>query len=451
MNSLKKTFLPLLISAATLVVGFWLLEKNYQHELQKMGWLPTNKLNLYPYGRRLSGYTVTENTPNFHLNAYDDKFLPVAFETDSYGFKTDGTILQKTKDRNTIRIFITGGSTAWGSIESRKIMRDTTYPEGNYCYAATIAGKLKKLLQTEYPELKFEVIDAAVVHFLFHQSFALYYEKLHDFNPDIVVNIDGHNDLGDVLEAENHGDPYKAGSTQMEEELQLATTARLPQWPYTLVYYDFKYIRQHGNNQNSRKPALSVSNDVTVIKHEPDHKSYELIKPNLIISKKLLWLIDSYERQLRADGVYSIFCLQPMLRRRIYQKELSVTEQRFRTFLERVTIGDTLNLKANPGEFGKLFNDQQLADQMGVDKYWVNVLIQEYMFNDFSNVFDSIVTVNGGTYLDINKAMTGLGGDKEFYVDYCHLTPFGNQFVAELLLKKVALYIAQKRTVNSRL
>ena len=40
MNSLKKTFLPLLISAATLVVGFWLLEKNYQHELQKMGWLP---------------------------------------------------------------------------------------------------------------------------------------------------------------------------------------------------------------------------------------------------------------------------------------------------------------------------------------------------------------------------------------------------------------------------
>lgn len=244
------TLVDLRCNAGSWILAAW---KELSAWVAKNGVASTNKLNLYPYGRRLSGYTVTENTPNFHLNAYNDKFLPVAFETDSYGFKTDGTILQKTKDRNTIRIFITGGSTAWGSIESRKIMRDTTYPEGNYCYAATIAGKLKKLLQTEYPELKFEVIDAAVVTFLFHQSFALYYEKLHDFNPDIVVNIDGHNDLGDVLEAENHGDPYKAGSTQMEEELQLATTARLPQWPYTLaymilnIYGSMEIIRIRGN------------------------------------------------------------------------------------------------------------------------------------------------------------------------------------------------------------
>ena len=41
--------------------------------------------------------------------------------------------------------------------------------------------------------------------------------------------------------------------------------------------------------------------------------------------------------------------------------------------------------------------------------------------------------------------MTGLGSDKEFYVDYCHLTPFGNDFVVGLISKKVEVYLDQHK------
>ena len=428
-----------------LIAGVALLERHYQHELVKLGWLPKTQLNKYPYGRKLSGYSVSQNTPNYIFNAYDDNLKPAFAQTDSNGFLTDGTVLSKTKDSGTIRIFITGGSTAWGSLESQGLMHDSTYPEGSYCYKATIAGKLQALLQAKYPRQKFEVIDAAVVMFRFHQSMALYFEKLHDFNPDIIINIDGNNDQ-EIFWGTDNTDPYLSSAPQFEEELQLETIARLPQFSYTLLYYNFKNMMQQGKPRKIKliKRGGPDSNQ-RVILHEPSLKSYQTIRQVYKLPPKIFWLIGSYQQQLRADKVYSIFCLQPTLQRRQYQKQLSPTELRLRNILETITAADTAKLNAYLDETGKA--DQRFKDlcqQLGPDKYFVKTSYKLYALSEVSPFIDSITIANGGAFVDVNKAMTTLGPDKEFFMDYCHLTPYGNCFVAQLLFNKVETYLQNK-------
>src|SRR5208283_2554230 len=86
----------------------------------------------------------------------------------------DGVDIKKDKPKGLIRIILTGGSGMRGTMES-----------GTYDYPTSIAGNLKRILSIRYPDKKFEVINAAVVRHLFVQSYAGYYEKLHDFHPDI--------------------------------------------------------------------------------------------------------------------------------------------------------------------------------------------------------------------------------------------------------------------------
>jgi hypothetical protein len=189
----------------------------------------------------------------------------------------------------------------------------------------------------------------------------------------------------------------------------------------------------------------AISNDETVINHELNEKAFELVKPYLHVSDKMLWLISSYERQLKTDGVYSIFCLQPTLRRRGYQKELSPTELRLRASLEKVTVADTINTRlAINSDKGLLLLYATIEPIIHQGVYWMPDMLSAYVFNQLSPVLDSTVSSNGGTYLDINKEMTGIKSEEEFYVDYCHLTPYGNEFVAEMLADKVDSFMKQR-------
>ena len=57
-----------------------------------------------------------------------------------------------------------------------------------------------------------------------------------------------------------------------------------------------------------------------------------------------------------------------------------------------------------------------------------------YFYDDFlSAAFQKTAEGFGVPYVDMNREIAGLGPDVEFYTDYCHLTPQGNQRVAEIL------------------
>lgn len=117
----------------------------------------------------------TTDYPYFYF-----QLLPEAGLRNTDGFKTQ---YDRNKNPGITRIAVTGGSVAYGN-----------KPE------ETIAYFLEKQLQQTYPYKKFEVINAGVPAFVVEQEFIMIQLVLQYYKPDIIVSIDGYNDLisGDI-------------------------------------------------------------------------------------------------------------------------------------------------------------------------------------------------------------------------------------------------------------
>jgi lysophospholipase L1-like esterase len=99
--------------------------------------------------------------------------------TNKYGFRYGDDFPVKKPD-NEIRIFITGGSVAWGW----GVNQEDLY--------ATVA---EKALQDSFPDKKIRVVSTGVVSYLSTHEKTLVLNKLKDFEPDIVVMFTGYNDI----------------------------------------------------------------------------------------------------------------------------------------------------------------------------------------------------------------------------------------------------------------
>jgi len=65
---------------------------------------------------------------------------PTRLLIDENGFAVGKTPLTANKPKGTIRIFVMGGSTAFGTIQISERVGDESYPRGYYSYEASIAG-----------------------------------------------------------------------------------------------------------------------------------------------------------------------------------------------------------------------------------------------------------------------------------------------------------------------
>jgi lysophospholipase L1-like esterase len=91
-----------------------------------------------------------------------------------------------------IRIVIMGGSTVWGS--------DAHLPfAGTIDNRDTIAGHLEAILNAkalaQKRELKVQVVNAGVVGYRLFQDFIYFNHVIAHYQPDLVIAMDGHNDL----------------------------------------------------------------------------------------------------------------------------------------------------------------------------------------------------------------------------------------------------------------
>ncbi len=478
-----KLFKQTLIQIGIFLLFFVTLELCSYIVLRNMGVNPLDTVQKYPYGRRISGYYATENLPNHTYNAFDglDHFKPDKMVSDSFSFFSDKPLhVDRTTDE--IRIFLTGGSAAFGSIESQEITHDKSYPSGCYTYNSSIAGIMKAELNKKFPDKHFEVINAAVVAHRFNQNYLMYYAAIHQFHPDIIINMDGYNEGYTLRSGMPFSDPTI--KDEMEGLIDLEARSRYATFPFTvfLINYTlnrntrrllskqtkqtkqkqqseildeyfkiivevakvppakwdtvhhilYKYMVEVGgmkknkkeDSRNVKEAGLQLlttlgtvldSAQIDVFKstiNQTSYSTYKIFEPLLIEkSQTLFWLINSYEAQLKGDNIYSIFCLQPMLNRRLYQKTLSPLELQLRT-----------NIEGNSSVSN----------------------VYRYFFDDyFTSHADSIVKHYGGAYIDMNKEITGLKSTDEFYVDYCHLTPFGTKFVAEKFAKLVETHLQQ--------
>jgi hypothetical protein len=356
-----------------------------------------------------------------------------------------------------------------GCLQTWSLIKMFDYPQGCYDYETSIAGKLKQILTKRHPNIKWEVINAAVVMHQFNQSMAEYYEKIHDLNPDIIINMDGYNDLWISLDFINKGDPFLNTYSQASQGIELEMLKRSARFGYTYMLLNNILLRK--GEEKSKEPEIksvlknTSVNDLTSIAKaslmdiNPDKKierdSFKCImsymKANM---SKQLWLISSYENQLKHDGIYSIFCLQPMLARETNQKKLSVKEVTMLNQLNKLDM-ENIALKVDVSLIlGKNNSDaQQLIEcfnQSGESRYYVRKYNNTFFINDYiSPAIDSIIKLYDASYIDLGSKMTNIPDNVEFYLDYTHTTPFGNQFIAEEMAKEVYIYLEKKETIQT--
>ena len=102
----------------------------------------------YRYNRILSGYTVFQNVPNHSFRTSAIKSSPADPIRSSTNSVFSRTGLSATRNpQGTFRIFLVGGSTAFGAGQNMGYHAVHPYPDGLFAYPSSIAGRLKAILE----------------------------------------------------------------------------------------------------------------------------------------------------------------------------------------------------------------------------------------------------------------------------------------------------------------
>jgi hypothetical protein len=116
----------------------------------------------------------------------------VTYRYNNYGFRDEEDL--GPKGQNEFRVFVMGGSAAYGSEvrelgSYREISGEKAYPSSR-----TIAGQLQEFLQEGMPHRKVRVINAAVVSYEIAQNYVMYLSLIRYLAPDLIVTMDGWNE-----------------------------------------------------------------------------------------------------------------------------------------------------------------------------------------------------------------------------------------------------------------
>src|SRR2546427_780166 len=143
----------------------------------KMGSLPTYK------PRHLLDF--------YRFYRVNPEYRSATVRIDAAGFRNDEEVTPE-KPNNVVRILTMGGSTVWGE--------DGHYPStATIDNSQTIAARLETMLNARaaarQAPFRVQVLNAGVVGYRLYQNLDYFIHRLVEFRPDLVVEIDGHNDL----------------------------------------------------------------------------------------------------------------------------------------------------------------------------------------------------------------------------------------------------------------
>jgi lysophospholipase L1-like esterase len=373
----------------------------------------------YPYNRILSGYTVFQNVPGHSFRTSAIKTDPAEPDPvlDEHGFLHD-TPITREKPPGTFRIFLVGGSTAFGAGQNVRYHAVHPYQDGLYTYPSSIAGQLHSYLQTHNPAAHYEVINAAGFERRIHQSLIQYIETLSQFQPDLVINFDGMNDVYSLAT----GTPFADLEQQLPFYVELYQGQRSP-LRYSSTYYVLstaysKWVNRQRSAERAptnpapaaTSPAATTSTGENSGGQNSARAFYEKSKGRYTKNgERLLQIVRQYFAVLAADHTPSIFVLQPLLNRTKTNKHLSEIE------------GKLAGVMVPAGSDASASVDQC-------------ALLLSYFYDDYlCDALRRTAKDFGVEYIDLNAEIATLGSEVEFYTDYCHLTPEGNRRVAEIL------------------
>lgn len=329
---------------------------------------------------------------------------------DAQGFRRD-TDVSLEKPANTVRIFLTGGSTAYGYATN---MPEDTDNRWRLLYNnQTIDYYLEQKLNQTFPSKHWEVINAAAPAYQLIQELGQMQSALLRYRPDCIILLDGYNDIDALWKHANENyDPYATvedskqfdllanpgsfGSLQffLAEWMRSNSAAfRLMEdhlWSIGMQRYSAELKRQPGNN------PVRFS-DLT----QTEQARFAIAQRQLGYYTHTAQQID---RILELDGVKAIFLLQPVVF--LTHKQLTASEQRI--------LNDELTMRGRSYAFEQFMPEVDASMKATAER-------EGFVFLNLIDVFDHT--------------------PDQTFSDDVHLTPEGNRIIAErlfLLLKEMS-------------
>ena len=381
MRSALKTALLVLYNLAFVCAAFGIAE----YVARRMTGSPASQIEL-----TLNRWTAFRNNPSYSGNRV---------QLNESGFRRDHNVSLE-KAPGTVRIFLLGGSVAYGG--------ETLYPEIDDSWRIdnhqTIDFDLEQRLNQAFPARHWEVINAAVKGYFLNQDLALYLSTVQRYHPDYLVLLDGVNDLFATLRSPDTYDPYsQAGLGEEFAGLTSPASMSLRLMSSTWLLNRSSLYRLIKERESRREQLRARQKRVR--EAETGMTADEQHRYQAAAGK-----IQEYMRPVRQiyhlatlEGTSTLFVLQPQIA--VTRKPLTNTESRLLDYWSKID--------------GPLYvQGFQTLDPLLASELSQGSLTEGYRFLDLTGVFDHM--------------------SAQAFTDYCHLTPAGNQAVADRIFDSLA-------------
>lgn len=358
------------------------------------------------YLRRFHGYDG-EHLYQYVFDAYKN-ILPTPNYVDTRGVRHNSQGFRRSEDvsrskpEGTIRIFLMGGSTAYG-LGGLWPHIDPNYPVLDN--RNTIDAYLERDLNAAYgDQARFEVINAAITSTWTHHELIYLNQTILGYDPDMILMLDGFNDF--FNRGAGH-DQFGSYSYNLQSRIVMGEPT-LYSLAYGIGWWAFRRNElAHVTGRGLRlfkllltpkpeQPPMDVERNMTALREAFPHNA-------LTMQRRIGLILDD------AD-VDAVFMMQPML---ILDREKPMPE------IERALF------------------------QFNVDSYLPNyeqfaARAVEYFRGEEAQMAADV----GAEFIDLTRVFDH--ADEQMFTDYVHLTPKANEIMARVIEKRIAPLIRQR-------
>lgn len=306
------------------------------------------------------------------------------------------------KPENEYRVFVTGGSVVYG--------RGPVPPADAVCdfyevtYRWTIPHIMEQLMNAD-PEIRkkiggkvVRVINAGVAGYVYQNNLMRYLAKLRLYKPDLVVALDGANEVHTVAR------PLKDWNYFTEGPYFEIVTDIMDMSPKGLVNYITLWLKRNTYffswlaMKEGQAPGILMENrGFAAHPQDPTPEMIEYRKRNI---DQVADVVAIYHKALEADGVPHVFALQPMFRNS--KKKRMPIEQKIESITGMEKIG--------------FYNAKETYDLL-VDRVKERNKEIDFEVVDLTGIFDHV--------------------NEWVFTDWCHLTNGANYLMAKALVNEV--------------
>lgn len=324
------------------------------------------------------------------------------------GFRRD-TPVSREKPDNVIRIVMFGGSALYGigTVGSHypyapDLMNDETIPHH-------LERLLNARLATQGLPQRVEVLNAGLIGYHTWQHLVHLNSKLLEYQPDIVINFDGHNDF------------------------YLVNPARRP-------WYDYQYSSvQLTKAINNREPIVGV------------HFLVRALAPHSAIFAQLEKRVTKPRFEAHLDSLFTERQPEPPLEGTLEEQFRATARSGFMRALWQIN-----RLGAYEGYDHLVFLQPEILFEdpadLGPHDREIREITARYTENEAAMrqirpLLPELFAEAGIPFADVGDIARQAGTTEPLYMDYCHLLPRGSEAVAERLVDPV--YTAVQRRFSS--